>query len=138
MSEKHYSDQSLYFNDLSVRITESLTDMEWIVLERRVIYGDTLEDIGATLGLASVRVTHIMNRAVKNVLEQFNEDIESFSIKLEKVLVEAGGVLKIRDCLRSFTEMSENEFMILFAFCMKKREGLFHRENEMISIGEKT
>ena len=46
------------FSDLTKRISESLTDVQWHILQSRVVYGDTFNTIGANLGLANAIVRH--------------------------------------------------------------------------------
>ena len=134
MSNSNSCDKQLYFSGLTEKISESLTDIEWIVLERRIIYGDTLESIGATLGAARSRVSYTQNKALDGLIRALNEEIDCFSLMLEKLLSEVGGTLTVEECFTAFPEINETDFNILFAACQKKREGLFHREKELILL----
>ena len=134
MSESNRCDEPLYFSGLLERISESLTEAQWIVIERRFVYGDTLEAIGGFLGVASVRVRHIQNTALDEIIKLLHEEIECFSIKLEKLLSDAGGALTIKECLEEFPISDKAEFIILFTACQKNRDEIFHRSKEFISI----
>ena len=89
----------------------------WSVV--RLIDGDTLEAIGGHLGVASVRVSHIESKALAELIKLFHEEIECFSMKLEKIVFAAGGTLTVEECFTAFPEINESEFIILLAVCQK-------------------
>jgi len=134
MSKFYSCYELLFLSALSEKIPESLTEIQWIVLEIRCIYGDSIETIGQHLRAASARVRHIQSKAFDELIKVFEQEIECFSIKLVKQLSDAGSALTIKECLTEFPEIGEVEFNIMFALCQKNREGLFHRENELILL----
>lgn len=137
MSKSNSCDNQQYFVDLTSRISDVLTEKQWLILERRFIYNDTPEAIGRLLGIASVGVIHSYSKAIEDIFKSFNKEVDCFSMRLEKLLSDAGRILTVEECFTAFPEINECEFNILFEVCQKNREGIFHREKEMISIGEK-
>ncbi len=131
-------DEQLDLSGLITKMSESLTDIQWYVLEGLFVDGDTLEAVGGKLGTARARVSYIQSQALDELIKVFDKEIECFSIRLEKLLSEAGGTLTVEECFTTFPEINEPEFNILFEVCQKNREGVFHREKGMVSIGEKT
>jgi len=122
------------FSDLTKRISESLTDVQWNILQSRVVYGDTFNTIGANLGLANAIVRQRQSKTLDEIIKLFPEEIKCFSTKLEKLLMDTGGTLAVKKCLVAFSEISEAEFYILFMASQKNREGIFHRSKELISV----
>ena len=106
MNESNSCNGQLDLLVLITRMSESLTELQWNVLERRFIDGDTLEAIGGHLGVASVRVSHIESKALAELIKLFHEEIECFSMKLEKLLTEAGGTLTVEKCFTAFPEIN--------------------------------
>ena len=74
MSKSNSCNEQLDLSVLITRMFESLTEIQWNVLERRLIDGDTLEAIGGQLGVASVRVSHIESKALAELIKLFHEE----------------------------------------------------------------
>lgn len=119
MNKSNSFEDPSFLSALPEKMPESLTDIQWNVLERRLIYGDTFEDIGGRLGIANARVHHIQNKAIDELVKVFYKEIECFSIRLEKVLAAAGGTLTVEECFSKFSEINETEFIVLLAVCKK-------------------
>ena len=137
MSKSNSCNEQLDISGLVTRMPESLTEIQWNVIERRLIYGDTFEDIGGRLGVANARVQHIQSKAVDELIKVFHKEIKCFSIRLEKILSEAGGTLTAEQCFAEFPEINEAEFNILFAVCQKNREGILYREKELVLVKDR-
>ena len=119
MSKSNSCNEPSFLSALAEKMPESLTDIQWNVLERQLVYGDSFEAIGEHLGVASIRVRHIQSNAFDELIKVFHKEIECFSIRLEKLLSDAGGILTVEECFTAFPEINETEFIILLAVCQK-------------------
>lgn len=66
----------------------------------------------------------------------FDKEVECFSIRLEKLLTEAGGTLTIEECFAAFPEINESEFIMLLSAFQKNRNNVFYRDKELISVSK--
>ena len=122
MNDSINCDRQANYEDLAKRFSKILSEVQWLIIERRFIYGESLDQIGGEyLGMARSRVRQIEIMAIETIGEQFHHEIECFSEVLEKSLAEAGGALRVKECLRLFANISEAEFRIVLAACLKKQ-----------------
>ena len=123
MSRTHICNNQESFAGIAERLSNVITDSEWLVLERHLVYRESYSHIGgAYLGVASSRVRQIENNALEKIIEKLHQEIECFSVKLEQLLVEAGGLLSVDNCVGGFPDMSEPDFNILLAACQYREE----------------
>lgn len=123
MSKPTNADNQKPFKSLTERFSEVLTDIQWIVIERRFLYSETHEHIGGEyLGVASSRVRQIERNALEEINGRFRQEMEELSEALEKQLSVHNGELNIKDYLTTFPGISEDEFNILLSACREKKD----------------
>lgn len=134
MNKYIHSNEQLVLSNLTTRFTRSLTDVQLTVIERSVIFGDTLEEIGEKLGVAKARVYHLQNKAFDKLITLFNEEIEYFSKRMEMLLIDRDGLITINECLVAFPEVSEAELILLFSACKESSKGKYHLHKGLVTL----
>ena len=117
MSKSDNGNRRVNYSEQIATASKLLTEVQWIVLQNE---GESLESIGAILGLARVRVKQLRSKALEVFRQAIREDIESFLMRLEELEIAEGAVPTLEKCLITFPELNEVEFNILMAICDKK------------------